>query len=109
MNISGFSFEIALSDPDITLTDATTATTVATYIIAGNSLFGPDILVGTDGQDLIAADIYATPMGSSTVMAGATVGIGHVLFDVSSSAVPFPDSFAAATPGSAPTAAPRKN
>src|SRR5450631_1810049 len=43
-NIAGFAFELSTADTNITFTDVTTSTTTASYIFAGDSLFGPDII-----------------------------------------------------------------
>lgn len=80
VSLAGFSFEIAVADPHITFTSATTAT-VATYVFAGNSLLGP-IISTSSGQTLDAFDVWSGA-GGATVAAGATVGLGHVFFDVS--------------------------
>jgi hypothetical protein len=82
--IGGFSFGLSTTSPDITFTDATVNTTTATYIFAGNSLFGPDITSAT-GPPLTAADLSVTPAGT-TLASGATFGLGHVFFNVSSTA-----------------------
>ena len=79
VSLGAFSFEISVTDPHITFTSATTAT-VATYVFAGNSLFGPTISTST-GQTLDAFDLW-TGAGGATVAAGATVGLGRVFFDV---------------------------
>jgi|SRR5581483_4507800 len=80
VSLAVFTFEVATTSSDITFTDVTTAT-ADLYIFAGNSLIGPDILGATTGQDLTAFDLYSG-VGDATVAAGATVGLGHVLFDV---------------------------
>src|ERR1700689_4926801 len=49
ISVGGFAFEITTTDPDITFTDATTATATA-YIFSGTSLFGPDIVTSSPGQ-----------------------------------------------------------
>ena len=81
LSLGGFSFEIEVTDPHITFTSATTATGAA-YVFAGNSLFGPTINTSAPGQTLDASDLWGGS-GGATVAAGATVGLGHVLFDVS--------------------------
>jgi hypothetical protein len=101
VTIGGFAFGITTSAP-LAFTDATTGTT-ATYIFAGNSLFGPDIVIpGSDpgqsltlpGQSLQASDVYALiPASGATVAAGSTVGLGHVLFNAGSLPVNFDITF----------------
>lgn len=87
VNIAAFTLGLSVSTPDITFTGANTST-ASTYIFNGNSLFGPGI--GTTppppGQIVLASD--ATADASDFVLAsGATVGIGHILFDISLGAV----------------------
>ena len=81
ITLAGFSFEIDVTDPHITFTSATIATAAA-YVFAGSSLFGPIISTSVPGQTLDASDLWAG-LGGATIGAGATVGLGHVFFDVS--------------------------
>ena len=82
--IGGFYFEVNVSSSQVTLTDATINTTANPYIFAGNSLFGPDILVAVlnGGQTLDASDVYSGGGGGVTVAAGASVGLGNVDFTI---------------------------
>jgi len=80
LSLGGFSFELAVADPDITFTSAT-IDTVAGYVFAGNSLLGPVISTSAAGQTLDASDFWSGA-GGAVVAAGATVGLGHVFFDV---------------------------
>jgi hypothetical protein len=86
-NIAGFNFEISTTDTDITFTQVNTST-VGTYIFAVDSLFGPTISNGTPnpgpGQIIDAADISSGP--GNNMAAGQTLSLGHVLFNVSSTA-----------------------
>lgn len=82
-----FSFEITAGSPNITFTSATTATN-DTYIFNGDSAFGPT-LSSTPGQSLTASDASASGNGDS-VAAGATVGLGHIFFDVAPGTSPGP-------------------
>ncbi len=84
VSLNGFSFEVNVSSPLITFTDATINSTTAPFIFAGNSLFGPDILTGISngGQTLDASDVYALTPADVSVAAGATVGLGNVVFTV---------------------------
>lgn len=81
ISLAGFSFEIEVTDPHITFTSATIGTGAA-YVFAGNSLLGPTISTSLPGQILDALDLWAGG-GGATIAAGATVGLGHVFFDVS--------------------------
>jgi len=91
VQIGGFSFELATNSTDITFTGVTTATTTAPYIFDGLGLFGPNIGTSSPGQTMDASDIFSIPSSGTTVGAGVTVGLGHVVFDVSGSASgPYP-------------------
>ena len=81
LSLGAFSFEIVVTDPHITFTSASTAT-VAPYVFAGNSLFGPIISTSAPGQTLDGSDLWSG-VGGATIAAGATVGLGHVFFDIS--------------------------
>lgn len=85
--IGGFSFSFSLSvaNANITFTDVNTSTTVA-YIFSGNSLFGPDLSGPNSGQTVTASDVVFTPFTGTTVSPGGTVGLGHVVFNVSANA-----------------------
>src|SRR5262249_3004242 len=91
VTIGGFSFGVSIANPDISFTDANTST-VLQYIFAGNSLFGPDLTGPTSGQSLNTSDVFAGANNGTTLGAGTTVGIGHLLFDVA--ALAGPGSFA---------------
>ena len=80
-NIAGFAFELSTTDTNITFTDVTTSTTTKPYILAGDSLFGPDILVSTTGQVIDSGDVSASGNGTD-VAPGATYGIGNVGFSI---------------------------
>ena len=86
VTLAGFSFEISIGNPDITLTEALISTSLNPYIFAGHSLFGPEIDTSNTGQVLQASDIYDIIFGGATIGAGTTVGLGLVLFDVASAA-----------------------
>jgi hypothetical protein len=81
VSLAGFSFEIDVTDSHITFTSATIAT-VAAYVFAGNSLFGPIISTSPPGQILDVSDLWSGA-GGATIAAGDTVGLGHVFFNVS--------------------------
>lgn len=82
LTIAGFSFGISIANSDISFTDANTST-IEPYIFDGNSLFGPDLTGPTSGQSLSTSDAYSGFNSGATLDAGATLGLGHVLFDVS--------------------------
>ena len=92
--LGAFSLEISVADTDVTFTSATTAT-AHPYVFAGDSLFGPDISASSPGQTLDASD--SCIVCGSTIAAGATVGLAHILFDVLAGAQsgPFTVSIAA--------------
>lgn len=88
VEVAAFSFGLSVVNPDITFTSVTTATTLA-YILDGNSLFGPVISTTPppDGQIVVASDLDSTGTGVD-IGPLATVGLGHVLFDVAPGAAP---------------------
>jgi len=81
VSVGGFSFEITTTAAGINFTSATTATTIDPYVFAGHSLFGPTINT-TSGSTLDASDNYDVQASGITLAAGATVGLGHVFFDI---------------------------
>ena len=85
VTIGGFSFGITIANADISFTEANTSTAVA-YVFGADSLFGPILAGPTAGQSLLASDIFSIPFSGATVGAGATVGLGRVLFDVAPNA-----------------------
>src|SRR5689334_13095918 len=80
VTVGGFSIAISVSDSHVSFTSATTATSTAPYIFFGNSLFGP-VINTSSGQTLSASDLFAGVGSGSTLGAGVTVGLAHVLFD----------------------------
>jgi hypothetical protein len=87
--IGGFTFGISIANPNVSFTDANTSTS-AFYIFTGHSLFGPDLTGATSGQSLHTSDVFDTPNNGVAIDSGATVGIGHILFDVLPGASPGP-------------------
>ncbi len=84
VDIAAFSFEILVpSGSGVTFTGADISTSLATYIFAGNSFFGPDIAFST-GTTLDAGDLAVT--GSTTLGSGGTLGLGLVSFDLAAGA-----------------------
>jgi len=88
LDIGAFSFSLTVTDADVEFTSVTTDTTGAPYVFAGSSGVGSPIntIPPPVGQMVLASD-YTLSSGV-TVPAGATVGLGHVLFDVLSAASP---------------------
>ena len=84
INIDSFTFGIMVSDAHITFTGATINTTTDPYIFSGASLFGPNIDTTSGALHLVASDLRTTSF--TTVGSGVTLGLGHVLFDVSAAA-----------------------
>jgi hypothetical protein len=80
VQVQGFSFRLSTDGLGINFDSASTATTTAPYIFASHSAFGPQIDTG-NGATLQVSDVYDTNAGI-TVGAGATMGLGEVLFDV---------------------------
>jgi hypothetical protein len=94
--LGSFSFGISVTDPAITFTSATTATVIAPYVFAGQSLFGPTISTSVPGQSLDASDVAA--LTSGTIAGAATVGLGHVFFSVAAGDTAGPKAVALAVP-----------
>ncbi|NDQ58860.1 MAG: PEP-CTERM sorting domain-containing protein [Acidipila sp.] len=86
VSIAAFTFEISTSSAVVAFTGADTATQLNPYIFAGNSLFGPNITVANTGGILSASDIFGVPAAGVLLGAGATVGLGRLWFNVSSTA-----------------------
>lgn len=86
VTIAAFSFGVITPNLNISFTDANTSTVSSPYIFVGNSLFGPDLTGPTSGQSLATSDVFATVLAGATLNAGTTVGLGHLLFNVSSAA-----------------------
>jgi hypothetical protein len=83
VSILAFFFEVTSSSSDITFTDATTGTTTP-YIFGADSFFGPDLTGPVSTTDLNVSD--EDGVGNISLADGATVALGHVLFDVSPTA-----------------------
>jgi hypothetical protein len=76
--IAGFSLDLTTTDPGMIFNDVTTST-LETYIFSGNSRFGPDIATNFT-PDVAARRLAFT--GSSTLDAGAAVGLGYVTYSI---------------------------
>jgi len=85
VTIGGFSFGISIANLDISFTGANTSTAAA-YVFGTDSLFGPILTGPTSGQSLATSDLFSIPFSGITLDTGTTVGLGHVLFDVSPNA-----------------------
>ena len=80
-----FRFDLMTSpSTSITFTSATTSTTDP-YIFAGSSALGPNIGVEPEAGSIDVSDITTLASGT-TVGAGDTVGLAHVVFNVSPTA-----------------------
>jgi hypothetical protein len=89
VTVGGFSFEIVASNAAVTFTGGSTATTTANYIFAGNSFDDTTtsgLVTSLPGQSLDASDLAFDSSTSPTIGTGSTVGLGHILFNVSNSA-----------------------
>jgi hypothetical protein len=95
VSVAGFSFEITVNDPDITLTGAGFSTTAFPYIFAGDSFDQINSLtldfagIDTTNQTLQASDITNDGAGI-TLGAGETLALGEVMFSVADPAAPGP-------------------
>ena len=96
-NVAGFQFELQVpSSSGVLFTNATTSTTAATYIFAGNSiadsLFGGSLIVSPPPppatSDLLGFDTVATPGTFTTLNPGNSFGLGLISFTVGASAAP---------------------
>ncbi|HEX4793402.1 MAG TPA: hypothetical protein VH370_06400 [Humisphaera sp.] len=83
VTISAFAFELSVG-PSITLTDVTNAT-ASPYIFDGLG-FGPELTFDSPGQNMTASDFFSIAFAGTTIGTAATVGLGHVFFDVAASA-----------------------
>jgi hypothetical protein len=87
VDIAGFAFQVTASSSSISFTQVTSAT-AAPYIFANNSFWGPDITIYGDpvvpGATISAGDNVLVPDSFMSLASGDTVGLGHVLFDVTS-------------------------
>ncbi len=85
-----FAYEITTADTDISFTGADTATT-APYVFAGDSfddINGFTLYTNSlPSQTLQASDLSNSTVGA-VIASGATVGVGDILFDVTSGATP---------------------
>ena len=83
VTISATDIEVTTTNTAITFTDATVGTAVS-YIFAGNSLLGPDILgnTGSAPPSLSAGDVWGGGGAGFVLNSGATVGLAHVIFSV---------------------------
>ncbi len=92
VTISAFSYGLQVNGTDITFTDASATNSAAFPYIFGTNTTGPDGL-GTPGSPpstIIVADSFYPPTMAgpnyATLVAGQTVGLGTVFFDVSPTA-----------------------
>ncbi len=85
LTIGGFSFSLSIANSNISFTEVTSSTE-AGYIFSGDSLFGPDLSGPNSGDTISASDVVLIPLTGTIVSSGQTVGLGHVVFDVSADA-----------------------
>ena len=88
ITVAGFTFEVSVTNPGITLTGADFSPAAFPYIFVGDSYYeGLSIpLSFTSGQTLDAGDVYGIFGSGVTVASGQSFALGRVLFDVSPSA-----------------------
>jgi hypothetical protein len=88
IEVGGFSFEVSVTNPAISLTGADFTPIVAPYIFAGNS-FDEDLpiaLNSTSGATLDASDTYETALSGVTLISGESLSLGEVLYNVAANA-----------------------
>ncbi len=85
VSLGGFSFGLTTANSNITFTQANVSTTTPYIFPGANSLFGPVISTTPPpaGQTVIASDLGISGVSLGV---GNSVGLGHVLFDVSAGA-----------------------
>ncbi len=84
--IGGFSFEVTVASPPLNMTEANFSTVAAPYIFTGQSL-DQDLSIPlntTSGTTLDAND--SSDASGATLDSGASLALGHVLFDVADNA-----------------------
>ena len=88
ITVAGFSFEVSVTNANITLTGADFSPAAFLYIFAGDSLDEGSLipLNYTWGQTLDAADVYDISGSGVTITSGESLALGQVFFDVSSGA-----------------------
>ncbi len=91
VDLAAFAFEINTLSSDIEFQQSTTATGLAPYVFAGNSLvdtyFGGVNSIDGPGQTLDVSDVVLTPNTFADIAAGATVGLGEISFNVAPDAL----------------------
>jgi hypothetical protein len=94
-NVAGFQFELQVPGGlGVLFTNATTSTTAAPYIFAGNStadsMFGGSLIVSPPPppatNDLLGFDTVATSNSYTTLSPGKSFGLGLISFTVDASA-----------------------
>ena len=84
ITVGGFSFEVSVTDPNITFTGADFSTAALPYIFAGDSFDEDNSLpLNYDfGQTLDATDTYDVILSGVTLTSGESLALGEVQFDV---------------------------
>lgn len=85
VTIGGFAFQVSIANSKIDFIDVNTST-AADYIFSGTSQFGPDLSGPDSGQTISASDVFFIPSSGTAIHSGQTLGLGHVVFDVSAKA-----------------------
>ena len=92
VTVGSFSFGITTPDTDIIFTNADTSTTTP-YVFTGDSFDDNNGFTlytnSLPGQTVEASDASNSTLGDS-VGAGATVGVGRIMFDIANGATPGP-------------------
>lgn len=90
-DITGFAFQISVTDPDISFNDVLTSTsTVLPYIFAGDSfvVINGFPLASLNGPQILNASDLTNSGNAVSLGAGATLGLAHVIFNVANLATP---------------------
>src|SRR5437879_3424530 len=84
ITIGGFSFGISVGTTNLTFTGGSNGTTTAPYIFGSSGVLGSLVVQPPTlpGQTLYAEDIFSVIGSGTTINAGATVGLGHVVFNL---------------------------
>jgi hypothetical protein len=93
VTVGGFSFGLSISNVSLTFTGANTST-VATYAFLGDSfdvINSVPFTTTLTSQSVVASDLSNSGAGD-VVGAGATVGLGHIIFSVASNAAAGPST-----------------
>jgi hypothetical protein len=93
VTIGGFSFGLSISNVSLTFTGANMSTT-PTYAFLGDSfdaIHSFSLVINLTSQSVLASDLSNSGAGD-VVGAGATVGLGHIIFSVAGNAAAGPST-----------------